>query len=152
MAVDNSRDDPDMPLDETEDAVYQLLTGSESYDDALETVYDNLGLGAVSHFYGIAKREEQFQELYQSFRSYSRFMDFRDGNRRKEKAYNEFKDSFENYMGELEPEEEANAQYSAAQASVDPEIFNGLANMIGDVTEKDMRDLLDDIRKTMNEH
>lgn len=146
MATDNSRDDA-LNYQETYEALDAILHGPETDKADLETVYEETGLEMLSNLYGLARREEQFQEFYSSFRRYSMLQDFRDNHPRKKKAYNDFIDSFENYLGELSSDEEAEAHYTAAQATANAEIFNGLSNMKGEVTEDDMRDLLTDIKE-----
>jgi len=148
MAIDNSDSKSDaVKYQETYEAVDSLLNGPEPEQEDLETVYEDLGLDMLSNLYGLALREQQFQDLYESFQRYSQLQNFRESHPRKEKAYNNFIDSFETYLGKLSAEEEAEAHHTAAQAATNQEIFNGLSNMIGNITEKDMRELLTDIRE-----
>lgn len=147
MATDKPIDES-MEYQETYNALDALLNGPEPDQEDLETVYENTGLDLVSNLYGLARREEEFQDLYRSFQRYSRLQNFRETHPRKKKAYNDFIDSFENYMGELSAEEEAKAHHDAAQIVANEEVFNGLSNMIGEVTEADMRQLLTDVRET----
>ncbi len=84
---------------------------SESYDpeawnlDEFSTEIDGKplsGLETLSGFYGLAKRNEQFQEMYTSYRKYHRLMSmggFRDGNRKVEQAREDFYDGVESYFG-----------------------------------------------------
>ena len=150
MAIDQPTEGPDSgEYEDTYEALDAILYGSEPDQEDLETVYENTGLGMVSNLYGLAQREEQFQDLYTSFRKFKKFQEFRGSHPRREKAYNELIDSFENYMGELSAEEEAEAHHAAAQAATNQEIFKGLSNMMGEITETDMRELLTDIRENM---
>lgn len=71
----------------------------EELEEDFETVFEYGGLEMVSHLYGLNERERQFDDLFEAYRQFYRFKDFRDGSRRKEKQLNELMEAYREFFG-----------------------------------------------------
>jgi len=52
----------------------------------------------MAHLYGLNMRERQFEEMYQAYREFYRFKDFRDTERKQQKLEN-LTEAYRNYFG-----------------------------------------------------
>lgn len=92
----------DNELEDFERSINNFLDSDSEVDqleDTLEEIYDFGGLEVVSHLYGLNKRENQFEDLYQAYIEFYRVKDFRDGSRKKQKKLNNLMESYREYFG-----------------------------------------------------
>ncbi len=121
-----------------------------------EDVEPDIGeLKLFSHLYGLARREQQFQEFYEAYSRLHRYLtkgSFRQGTGRVEDATEQFVEAANTYFGMEMSEEEFTLDYSHL-ASNPGHIPAGFRRIIeeaeqyetGRVKEEDMREILSDI-------
>ncbi|MFB6192990.1 MAG: hypothetical protein ABEK00_01965 [Candidatus Nanohaloarchaea archaeon] len=134
------------------EALEHFFDGDKGFTESeFKELYESGGLSMVSHLYGLSRREEQFQDLYQSFRKYKRFSTaggFRDSSRRRQEAYDEMIDAFETYFGPVSQEVEEKAVSQAANTAAYAEFTGMMENLVGQVSEQDLREMVEDFRET----
>lgn len=146
MAIEGSESRSELNLEEpVYESVERFAEGEDPAYDDLETVFDELGLSTVSHFYGLAQREEQFQDMYQAYRKAHMYFNgsFREGNGRKERALEELNREINNYFGKIPTGEttETTLNEVAALTQFDPSLLTS-----SPVSEAEMRRLLEETR------
>jgi hypothetical protein len=115
------------------------------------------GFEVLSNMYGLARREEQFQDFYQAF-SRTRMLlsngGFREGSGRVEEAVEEFAEAANEYLGISMTPEEFEADYSYVAAAGDAaiprnaeKILEAVSGSEGPVTEEEMREIMEDVRE-----
>jgi hypothetical protein len=134
----------------------------QDYDDVLEETYEvdgveMTGFEFLSNAYGIACREEQFQDFYDSFSTLQRYLStgsFREGTGRVEEAVEDFVESANDYLGLDYSESEFAADYSfltSANGGAIPEhserILEEISGTKGSISEDEMREIVKEVRE-----
>ncbi|MFB6116397.1 MAG: hypothetical protein ABEK10_02685 [Candidatus Nanosalina sp.] len=122
-----------------EKSLEEILYSEKEVDELEEEfkkVYEEGGLAAMSHLYGLNERINQFEELFQAYREFYNVQDFRDGSRIKEKKLNNLMEAYRNYFGPGS-NEQWNKGVDAAK------MLAGGAEMHGPLTRQDFQHILE---------
>jgi hypothetical protein len=121
--------------------------------DGVETT----GFEILSNMYGLARREEQFQDFYQAFTRTKMLLSnggFREGTGRVEESVEEFVDAANEYLGIDMTPEEFGADYSYMASAGDAaiprnaeKILEAVSGSDGQITEEEMREIVEDVRE-----
>jgi hypothetical protein len=88
--------------EELEQVLTEILDGDKSelmdLREEFDTVHNQGGVRIIAHLYGLNMRERQFEEMYQAYREFYRFKDFRDTERKQQKLEN-LMEAYRNYFG-----------------------------------------------------
>lgn len=91
-----------LELEDFKESLNKIMSSErevEGLENEFETVFNYAGLEAVSHLYGLNKRENQFDDLFNAYRQFYRVKDFREGSDRKEEKLYNLMEAYREYFG-----------------------------------------------------
>jgi len=86
-------------LNNSIDRILNSEASTEELQDDFQKSFDYGGLSLISHFYGLNKRESQFDELFNSYREFYRVKDMREGSRLHDEKLTNLMEAYREFFG-----------------------------------------------------